>query len=260
MEYQFLREWRTALELLERDRYQGRTGPAMRMLLRALGEAAMKSGSRYIAFGTRSLDLACGLDHTTVAAHLRTLRDEEDPLVYLIENDRGLLGDLYELRIPDTVAARASRLDWKAGKIHSLRSVFRDLGLPAAFVYEALEHAHGRLTSFELATGTGMARSTVYQALQTLAAFDLAEQRGGRWQIVAATSLSVLAEALGCAADMAQRLTLHRIERVAFRRVMRVVDRHLETMVDADLLIDPGSDGETALELLERILGARRVA
>ena len=260
VEYQFLREWRTALELLERDRYQGRSGPAMRMLLRALGEAAMKSGSRYIAFGTRSLDLACGLDHTTVAAHLRTLRDEEDPLVYLIENDRGLLGDLYELRIPDTVAARASRLDWKAGQIHSLRPVFRDLGLPAAFVYEALEQARGRLTSFELATDTGMARSTVYQALQTLAAFDLAEQRDGRWQIVAATSLSVLAEALGCAADMAHRLTLHRTERIAFRRVMRVVDRHLETMVDEDLLIDPGSDGETALELLERVLGARRVA
>ena len=32
------------------------------------------------AFGTRSLDLACGLDHTTVAVHLRMLRDEEDPL------------------------------------------------------------------------------------------------------------------------------------------------------------------------------------
>ena len=105
-----------------------------------------------------------------------------------------------------------------------------------------------------------MARSTVYEALQTLAAFDLAEQRGGRWQIVATTSLSVLAEALGCAEDMAQRLALHRIERAAFRRVMKVVDRQLETMVPEEMLIDPGSDGETALELLERILGARRVA
>ena len=260
VEYQFLREWRTALELLERDRYQGRTGPPLRMLLRALGEAAMKSGSRYIAFGTRSLDLACGLDHTTVAGHLRTLRDEADPLVYLIENDRGLLGDLYELRIPDTVAARASRLDWKAGKIHSLRPVFRVLGLPAAFVYEALEHAKSSPSSFELAHETGMARSTVYQALQTLAAFDLVEQRNGRWKLVATTSLAVLGEALGCTAAMADRLAGHRAERTAFRRVLKVVDRHLETMVPEHLLIDPGSDGETALELLERILGARRVA
>ncbi len=156
MEYQFIREWRTALELTERGRYRGRTGPAVRMVLRALGEAAMKSGSRYIAFGTRSLDVASGMDHTTVAAHLRMLRDEPEPLVYLIENDRGLLGDLYELRIPDSVAARASRLDWRAGKIHALRPVFRDLGLPAAFVYEALERAKSRPSSFELSTETGM--------------------------------------------------------------------------------------------------------
>jgi len=259
-EYQFIREWRTALELLERDRYQGRTAPAVRMLLRALGEAAMKTGSRYIAFGTRSLDLACGLDHTTVAAHLRMLREEVEPLVYLIESDRGLFGDLYELRIPDSVAARASRLDWKAGKIHSLRPVFRDLGLPAAFVYEALEHAKSRPSSFELSTSTGMARSTVYQALETLAAFNLVEQRGGRWEIMAATSLAVLAEALGCAADMADRLAAHRVERAAYRRILKVVDRHLDTMVPEELLIRPGPDAETALELLERILGARQVA
>jgi len=259
-EYQFIREWRTALELLERDRYQGRTAPAVRMLLRALGEAAMKTGSRYIAFGTRSLDLACGLDHTTVAAHLRMLREEVEPLVYLIESDRGLFGDLYELRIPDSVAARASRLDWKAGKIHSLRPVFRDLGLPAAFVYEALEHAKSRPSSFELSTSTGMARSTVYQALETLAAFNLVEQRGGRWEIMAATSLAVLAEALGCAADMADRLAAHRVERAAYRRILKVVDRHLDTMVPEELVIRSGPDGETALELLERILGARQVA
>ena len=159
-----------------------------------------------------------------------------------------------------SIAARASRLDWKAGKIHALRPVFRDLGLPAAFVYEALEQAKTRPSSFELSQQTGMARSTVYQALQTLAAFDLVEQRGGRWSIRAGTSLGVLAEALGCAADMAGRLAVHRVERVAFRRVMRVVDRHLETMIPEELLITPGTDGETAFELLERILGARRIA
>jgi hypothetical protein len=260
VEYQFVREWRTALELTERGRYRGRTGPAVRMVLRALGEAAMKSGSRYIAFGTRSLDVASGMDHTTVAAHLRMLRDAPEPRVYLIENDRGLLGDLYELRIPDSVAARASRLDWRAGKIHALRPVFRDLGLPAAFVYEALERAKSRPSSFELSAETGMARSTVYQALETLAAFNLVEQRGGGWSIVAATSLAVLAESLGCTADMQSRIAAHRIERVAFRRVMRVVDRHLETMVPAEVLLQAGSEGETALELLERILGARRLA
>ena len=35
----------------------------------------MKTGSRYVAFGTRSLSIATGLDHTTVAAHLRALEN-----------------------------------------------------------------------------------------------------------------------------------------------------------------------------------------
>jgi hypothetical protein len=79
------------------------------------------------------------LDHTTVAAHLRALREEDDALIDLIENDRGLQGDLYQLRIPGAITARAGRVSWKAGKVHALRPVFRDLGHPAALVYEALE-------------------------------------------------------------------------------------------------------------------------
>lgn len=81
--------------LLVEERYAGKSSPAVRMVLRALGDAAMKSGSRVIEFGTRSLDVAAGVDHTTVAAHLRMLREERDPLIDLIEGDRGLRGDLY---------------------------------------------------------------------------------------------------------------------------------------------------------------------
>ncbi len=258
-EFQFLREWWSAMLLLERDRYAGRTGPAIRIVLRAMGEASMKSGSRYIEFGTRSLEIACGLDHVTVAKHLRQLRVEEDPLVYLVEGERGLLGDLYELRIPQAVAAQVVRQSWRAGKIQALRPAFRELGLPAAFVYEALEQGPGRMTSFELADGTDMARSTVYEALQILAAFNLVQQHSGRWSIVAATSLVVLSESLGCAAEITDRLHRHRRERDAFRRAMHVVT-YLETAV-GDEFYDPViAETESALDLLERILGARRLA
>ena len=142
-EFQWIRTWWTALGLLEHARYTDRAGIGKRWVLRAMGEAAMKTGSRYVAFGTRSLSIATGLDHTTVAAHLRALREEDDPLIDLIENDRGLAGDLYQLRIPDEITARAGRVGWKAGKLHALRPVFRELGHPAAFVYEALEHTQG---------------------------------------------------------------------------------------------------------------------
>src|SRR4029079_18767330 len=148
--------------LLEHDRYQGRRGIGARWVLRAMGEAAMKTGSRYIAFGVRSLSVATGRDHTTVAAHLRALRDEDDPLIDLIENDRGLAGDLYQLRIPDEITARAGRIAWRAGKLYALRPVFRELGHPAAFVYEALEHSKGRPErSFDLVTRTGLSRTAV---------------------------------------------------------------------------------------------------
>ncbi|HEY5114896.1 MAG TPA: hypothetical protein VIJ00_05175, partial [Nakamurella sp.] len=73
-EYRWLRTWWTALSLLEQIRYSDRAGIARRWVLRAMGEAAMKTGSRYVAFGVRSLSVATGLDHTTVAAHLRVLR------------------------------------------------------------------------------------------------------------------------------------------------------------------------------------------
>jgi len=52
-----------------------------------------------------------------------------------------LQGDLYQLRIPDEIADRAPRVAWRPGKLHALRPVFRELGHPAAFVYEALEQA-----------------------------------------------------------------------------------------------------------------------
>jgi len=73
-----LRTWWTAVSLLEHIRYADRAGIARRWVLRAVGEAAMKTGSRYVAFGVRSLSVATGLDHTTVAAHLRALREEDD--------------------------------------------------------------------------------------------------------------------------------------------------------------------------------------
>lgn len=265
-EYQFLRSWWTALQLAEHDRYPGRPGPAQRMVLRALGEAGMKTGSRYVAFGTRSVALATGLDHTTVAAHLRVLRDEDDPLIVLVENDRGLQGDLYELRIPDEHAARAARMDWPAGRIHALRPVFRALGLPAAYVYEALEAAKEPLTSFDLVTTTRIGRSSVYAALETLAAYNLAEQRDGHWCIVSGTSLAMLAEQLGCLEEIDVQLTRYRVERAAYRAALGIARGwpELSDPMDAfpydDGADPPGGIDSTVLDLLQRRLGARIIA
>ena len=124
------------------------------------------------------------------------MRDDDDPLIDLIENDRGLQGDLYQLRIPDEIADRASRVAWRPGKVHALRPLFRELGHPAAFVYDALEQAKGPQRSFDLVTMTGLSRTAVYEALETLAAWHLVEHVDGRWRPVPGTILHRLAELL----------------------------------------------------------------
>ena len=227
----------------------------------------MKTGSRYVAFGVRSLSVATGLDHTTVAAHLRALREEDDPLIDLIENDRGLAGDLYQLRIPDEIADRAARVAWRAGKLHALRPVFRELGHPAAFVYEALEQAKGHQPqrSFDLTAVTGLSRTAVYEALETLAAWHLVEPVDGRWKLVPGTSLQLLAEQFGCLEQVRTQVGRHRGERAAYRRALRIVDQHPAAVVlgpvgEAEAYLwppePPPEDGETLMDLLHRELGA----
>ncbi|HEY5878153.1 MAG TPA: helix-turn-helix domain-containing protein [Nakamurella sp.] len=266
-EYQWIRSWRNAAGLLEHTRYPDRGGLGVRWVLRAVGEAAMKTGSRYIAFGTRSLSVATGLDHTTVAAHLRRLRDEDDPLIDLIENDRGLAGDLYQLRIPDEAAARTATMAWPAGQLHALRPAFRELGHPAAFVYEALEHTREPVRSFDLVAGTGLSRSAVYEALETLAAWNLVTGRSGRWTLNTATSLTQLAEQFGCLDAVRAQVQRHRRERAAYRLALRIVDRHevlVDTVADPDEPYEwppePPPEEQTLFDLLERELGAHPVS
>ena len=102
------------------------------------------------------------------------------------------------LRIPDEITDRAARVAWRPGKLHALRPAFRELGHPAAFVYEALEQSKGAQRSFDLVTVTGLSRRAVYEALETLAAWHLVEPFDGRWKPVPGTSLQLLAEQFGC--------------------------------------------------------------
>ena len=214
-EHRFIRAWRSSLRLLE-QRYKSREGMARRMVLRALGEAAHMSASRYIEFGDRSLAVATGLDHTTVGYHLRALRSENDPLVTLIEAGRGTKGDLYMLTIPQAVMKTVEALPWRKGKIHALRPVFRELGLPAAFVYEAIEDSPVPLSTMEIVRETGMSRSAVSEALETLAAWAMVRRDGG-WSIESATSLKNLAEYFGVLEAVAAQIQTYRIQRALWR-------------------------------------------
>ena len=175
------------------------------------------TASRFIEFGVRSIAVATGLDHTTVGLHLRELRAEKDPLVTLVEEARGTKGDLYMLTVPEELKSAAEDATWQKGKIHALRPVFRELGLPAAFVYEALEHSPALQTS-DIVRVTRLSRSAVYEALEVLAAWNLIARDAGRaWSVVSTTSLKQLAEQFGVLEAVAAQLQRYRNDRIIWR-------------------------------------------
>ncbi len=131
-------------------------------------------------------------------------------------------------------------------------------------MYETLEQARTPLSSFELITASGLSRSAVYTALETLSAFNLAGQRAGRWSIVATTSLTVLAEQFGVPETIRKTVQRHRDERAAYRRILQIAEvKPLLSRGPADWYWPPPDpppqDDVTALDLLERVLGAHPV-
>jgi DNA-binding transcriptional ArsR family regulator len=235
-EHRFIRTWRNALRLKEHVYTDSRTGLARRIVLRSLGEAAHMTASRFIEFGDRSIAVATGLDHTTVGSHLRALRSEKDPLVTLVERGRGTKGDLYMLTVPEEVKTAAEDLTWRKGKIHALRPVFRELGLPAAFVYEALEHSPGLSTS-EIVKLTRLSRTAVSEALEVMAAWNMIARNNARaWSVVASTSLKDLAEHFGVMEAVAAQLQRYRIERILWKEWL---SKNVNTAAE---LLSPGED------------------
>jgi DNA-binding transcriptional ArsR family regulator len=235
-EHRHVRTWRNALRLKEHTYSDSRNGLACRMVLRSLGEAAHMTASRFVEFGVRSIAIATGLDHTTVGAHLRALREESDGLVTLVEEGRGTKGDLYMLTVPEDVKAAAEDLTWQKGKIHAMRPVFRELGLPAAFVYEALEHSPG-LSTAGIIKLTRLSRTAVSEALEVMTAWNMIARDNKRaWSVVAATSLKDLAEYFGVMEAVAAQLHRYRIERILWKEWL---SKNVNTVAE---LLSPGED------------------
>jgi hypothetical protein len=217
-EYEYLLNWRNALAAYEHSLAGSRAGLGIRMLLRAMGEAASKAGSRFIEFGVRSLAVATGTHETTVARQLRDLAISEIRLIRLANEGRGVRADLYELVIPDQYLERAETRSWRAGKLHALRPVFRELGIVAAFVYETIEQSDMAPTGADIARASGLSPRAVAQALELMAAWNMVNRVNGRWKIVTDTSLSALAERFGVLQAIGAQLKRYRAERVIWHQ------------------------------------------
>ena len=217
-EHEFLRSWETGLRVFERARlHNTREGIGQRLLLRALLEAAHKKGSRFVEFGIRAYAVATATHPATVAKQLRALSTVGPTgLIRLAGEGRGKNADLYELRIPDELQAVTEESSWRAGRIHALRPVFRELGPVAALVYEALERSNGPLDSLQAADDAGLSPTSTHEALETLAAWNLIERGPAGWTVVESTSLRALADYFGVLEDVAAQLAQYRRQRATW--------------------------------------------
>ena len=250
------------MSVLEAERYgDQRGGITRRFLLRAVAEAGHKRGSRHIAFGTRSLALATGVDHSTVARHLRYLAAEDDPFLRLLEHERGVRGDLYELTIPQAAGQRPTTRDLPAGRVYALRPVFRELGAVAALVYEGLEQVREPLLRHDLAGAVHLSPSATAAALRTLAAHGLAIRHTRGWALGPA-SLTTLAAHFGIPEQLADLRIRYAVERAAWRAVLGAVQLTVPDIIAARRHAPPrpapppSDEPERALDLLRRMLGA----
>jgi hypothetical protein len=221
-EYGRIRQWVTAVDCAaedpERVRGWAGRGVAVRLVLAALGQAAMVSGSSVIEFGTRNLALHAALGHRTVGRVLEQLRNEPDPLIDLVSRRQLARADRYQLRIPDRYAGSVRWRRRRAGLIEAIHPVFLVLGGPAGLVYQVLGQAPAR--GAELARSARLSASAVSAALQVLAEHGLADRGPDGWHRGPA-ALADIARAVGAADLHRERAERYRQDRESWRARLR---------------------------------------
>jgi len=221
-EYGLIRQWLTAIlcaaEDPERVKGWGRQAIAVRLVLLALGQAAMVSGSSVVEFGCRNLALHSVLSHRTVARVLRILRDEPDPLIDLVSPRRMARADRYQLRIPDRYGDSVRWRRRRAGRVEAVHPAFLVLGGMAGLVFQALgpEPARGA----EVARTARLSASATSSALRVLAEHGLAERGPGGWRR-SAVALADVAESAGAADLQREREERYRQDRESWRARLR---------------------------------------
>jgi hypothetical protein len=176
--------WRTAIWLAERDpgRKQNWGGAAVsiRMTLRALAAAMQMTGSTQAEFGCRDLALHAKISSRAVAAALRVLREEPDPLVRLTRRARGLAADRYQIRIPAAYQDDVLWHRWRTGIIEPVHPAFRVLGPAVALVWEMLGAEVCPVA--EIARMAVLGTSATRRALVLLGEYGLSARDSGGWR------------------------------------------------------------------------------
>jgi hypothetical protein len=233
-----------------RLKVRGREGHSLRLLLRALLTYMRAKNTNVLDVGCRTLAVAVGKHHATVARLLPILAANSDGILTKTAEARYKAADVYLIQLPEHFQQLARELTWRKGKIHGVRPVFRALGDPAALAYEAIERGRHSPTTAEIIRATGISRSAVDNALAEMAGLDMIYRDGRQWKISAATSLTRLAVRLGVMDDVQAHISRNRKERAAWHAWL---DRHQtpESIAAEDLYeaerdeywLPPGEEG-----------------
>jgi hypothetical protein len=221
-EYGLIRQWLTAvlvaLEDPERVRRWGGRVITVRLVLLALGQAAMVSGSSVIEFGCRNLALHSALSRRTVARVLELLRDEPDPLIDLVNRRQAARADRYQLRIPSAYVVSVRWRRRHAGRVEAAHPAFLVLGGAAAITYQTLGQAEAR--GAEIARAARLSASATAAALRILAEHGLADRDRQGWRRGHAL-LDDVAESTGAADLQRERAEQYRQDRDSWRARLR---------------------------------------
>ena len=221
-EFGLIRQWMTAVlcaaEDPERTKSWGRRAIAIRLVLLAIGQAAMVSGSSTVEFGTRNLALHSALSHRTVFRVLRILRDEPDPLIDLVSPRRLARADRYALRIPGRYAESVQWRRRRAGRIEAAHPAFLTLGGTSALVYQVLDQEEAR--GAEVARAARLSASATSAALRVLAEHGLADRGPGGWRR-GVVALADVAESTGAAGLQREREARYKQDREDWRARLR---------------------------------------
>jgi hypothetical protein len=217
-EYGLISQWVTAVACAQEDperiRRWGRQAITVRLVLHALGQAAMMTGSSVIEFGCRNLALHAALSHITISRALELLRSEPDPLIDLRSRRQLARADRYALRIPGQYASRVRWRRCRAGRMDPIHPVFLELGGTAAIVYQVLGQAEAR--GAEVARAAGLSKSTTSVALRVLVEHGLAERASLGWRRGGA-DLNDVAESTGAAHRHGEQAVRYQMDRDGWR-------------------------------------------
>jgi len=211
---------------------RGRESLGLRLLMRGLLGYMRSMQTDILDVGCRTLAVAMGKHHVTIARLLPILAKVSDGILTKVADARHKAADVYVIQLPEHYHQLAREFTWRKGQVHAVRPVFRALGDVAALIYEAIERGRYSPTTAEIVRTTGISRNAATKALTDMEALAIIKRHGRQWRTTA-VNLTDLAARLGVLDDYQAHISRNRRERAAWHAYLdRFQDAQLN---EADL-------------------------